>query len=312
MHTKIIAAAVMAFGAACVHAQTFPDHPLRIMVGPPGSGNDLVSRILAQGMTQSLGQQVIVDNRADIVATETAAAAPPDGYTMLFGAGSIWIGPLIQKMSYSAGDFAPITWAMSSPLVLVVNPQLPANSVKELIELAKARPGQINYASSGTGGNPHLSAELFNLMAGVQLTRVNYKGGTPGITSVVAGETQVMFITTTGIMPHMKAGRLRALAICNAKPSALLPGIPPIGDTVPGYVSLQLSGALAPAKTPADRIALLNREMVRILKLPDIQAKLAAQGQEIQASTPQEFAAAIKNDMDTNARVIKAANIRAD
>ncbi len=304
---------IMVCGAGAAVAQNFPDKPIRILAGQPGGGNDLASRVLAQALTASLGQQVVVDNRADVVAVETAAKASPDGYTLLYGSGSIWIGPLIQKMSYDpVMDFAPITWATSSPLVLVVNPAVPAKSVKELIALAKAKPGELNYASSGNGGNPHLASELFQSMAGVKFTRINYKGGTPGVTAVVAGEAQLIFITSTSLLPHIKAGRLRALGVCNPKPSALLPDVPPIGDAVPGYVSLQLSGAFVPGKTPQARIDFLNREIVRILKRPDVQARLVPLGQEVMASTPQEFAAAIKADMEINGKLIRELGIRAD
>ena len=233
---------------------------------------------------------------------------------MLFTSGSTWIGPLIGKLPYDpVKDLMPITLAMSSPLVLIVHPSVPAKSARELIDLAKARPGQLNYASSATGSNPHLAAELFKSMAGVNIVRVAYKSGTPGVNAVVAGEVQMMFITSTAVVPHVKSGRLRALGVANAKRSVLLPELPTIAETgLPGYESRQMSGALAPAKVPAAIINRLNQEIVRILTKADVKEKLANGGVEVIASSPKEFAAAIKAERDVDGKLIKDVGIRAN
>jgi tripartite-type tricarboxylate transporter receptor subunit TctC len=295
-------------------AQAFPSKPVRILTGEPGGGNDVASRLIAQGLSIQFGQPVIVENRPDVHAVELVAKAAPDGYTMLFASGPTWLGPMMQKMSYDAlKDLAPVTWATSSPMVLVVNPALPVKSLKDLIALAKAEPGKLNYASTGTGGNPHLAAELFKSMAGVNMVRVPFKGGGPGVNAVLAGEVQVMFMTAGGVTNYIKSGRLRALGIANAQPSTLVPDLPTIASSgLPGYESMQMSGVFAPTGTPGPLINQLSQEIARVLMKPEVKEKLASIGLEVIGSSPKEFADVIKADMTRMGKVIKEAGIRAD
>ena len=310
----MVALVPLVCGAQVACGQEFPNKPVRILTAEAGGGNDVVARLIAQGLSGSLGQQVLVENRPDVLGTEIASKAPADGYSLLFASGSLWIAPLIQKTSYDAvRDFATVTLATRSPLMLAVHPALPATTVRELIALAKARPGELNYASSGTGGNPHLAAELFKAMAGVNIVRIPYKGGGPGVNALLAGEVQLMFVTASSGAAHLRSGRLRALAVANAQPSALLPELPTIAATgLPGYESTQMSGMFVPARTPEVRIDLLNQKIARILRKGDVKEKLATLGLEIVASSAQEFAAAIKADVATNGKVIRDAGIRAD
>jgi len=278
-----------------------------------GGGTDFVARLIAQGLTESLGHQVIVDNRGN-QAAQIAAKAPPDGYTLALQGPPMWVSPLLQKVQYDPiKDFAPITLAATSANVLIVHPSLPANSVKELIAYAKARPGELNYASSMTGASNHLAAELFNYMAGVNIVRIPYKGAAQALTDVVSGAVQMSFPSAAAATPHIKSGRLRALAVTSAKPSALLPGLTTISAAgVPGYQSVAMFGVLAPAGTPVAIINRLNQNVVRFLNRPDIKEKFGNAGNETVGSTPAQFAAAIASDMTNISKMIDATGMRAD
>lgn len=306
-------------GALCVGAafgQNYPVKPVRIVTAEPGGGNDFAARVLAQGLTRSLGQQVIVDNRGGAggaIAAEVAAKAPPDGYTLLLYAGNIWTIPLLRKnVPYDfVADFAPVTWVARSPNTVVVHPSLPVQSVKELIALAKARPGQLNYASGGSGSSTHLSVELFKSMAGVNIVRVPYKGNAPALNDLIAGQVQVMFVTAATVTPHLTSGRLKALAVTSVEPSVLAPGLPTVAASgLPGYESISIYGLFAPSRTPAAIIRLLNQESAQFLKTAEVKERFFKVGVETVGSSPEEFAAVIKSDMTKMAKVIKDAGIR--
>ena len=310
--------AIMSVGlmisGAVVSGQNYPERPIRLVVSQPGGGSDFVGRLIAHGISGPLGQQVIVDNRTAYLPGDIVSKAPPDGYTLLIDGTSFWIGPLLQQTPYDpVRDFAPVTMMYKSPMVLVVNPSQPVHSVKELIALAKARPGELNYVSAGTGGAPHLSMELFKSMAGVNIVRVSYKGTGPGVNALVAGEIQVMIGSATSVAAQIKSGKLRALAVTSAQPSVLFPGLPTAAASgVPGYESETMGGALVPAKTPAAIINRLNQEIVRVLKSVEVKEKYSIAALESVGSTPGEFAAAIKSSIAQWSKVIKNANIRAD
>jgi tripartite-type tricarboxylate transporter receptor subunit TctC len=310
------AAAALLAVAACVataQAQPFPTKPVRFVTSEPGGGNDIVARILADGLTTSLGQRVIVDNRG-IVAAEIAKNATPDGYTLLIYGANIWLMPFLRdNVPWDAlRDFAPVTIAVQLPNILVVHPTLPVKSVRELIDYARARPGKLDYAAGTIGVSPHLSAELFKAMTHVDIVRVPYKGGGPALNGLIAGETQLMFPNAGSAIPHMKSGRVRALAVSSAQPSVLTPGLPTIASTVPGYEFVAVICLYAPAKTPAAIIELLNREAVRVLRQPEVKERLFNAGNEVVANTPREFSAYMKADMQKMGKVIRDAGIRAE
>jgi tripartite-type tricarboxylate transporter receptor subunit TctC len=317
--TKIVYAfltACVVLGAArTVAADAYPSRPLRIVTSEPGGGSDFTARMVAQGLSASLGQQVIVDNRAGTVtAAQIMTRAAPDGYTLLSYNNSLWTLPLLQPMFYDTlRDFSPITLATRSPNVLVVHPSVPVTTVRELIAHAKANPGVLNYASGTVGSSNHLAAELFKALAGVNIARIGYKGSGFAVNDLIGGQVQLMFATSGSIAPHVKSGRLRALAVTSAQPSALTPGLPTIAASgVAGYEAVTMYGLYAPAKTPEAIISRLNREAARFLQTPDIKEKLFGAGVETVGGSPQEFAAAIKADIARLSKVIRDAGIRAE
>jgi tripartite-type tricarboxylate transporter receptor subunit TctC len=303
---------MMVLGAGMVFGQNYPNKPIRIVASAAGGSGDFAARLIGQGLSGALGQQVVVDNRGGIIPGEIVSKAPPDGYTLLIDAASFWIGPLLQETPYDpVKDFAPVTLTDSAPNVLVVNPSLPVKSVKELIALAKARPGELNYGSSSTGSSPHLAAELFNMMAGVKIVRVPFKGSGPAVISLLGGQVQLMFATAGSVAPHVKSGRLRALAVASLQPSALAPGLPTIAASgVPGYEAVAFEGMFAPAKTPVAIIDRLNQEIVRVLNKAEVKERFFNAGVETVGSTPEEFAAAIKSNVAKWGKLIKEAGIR--
>jgi len=282
--------------------QDFPTKPIRILTAEPGGSNDLAARLIAQGLSEILGQQVVVENRggaSGAIAAQAVSKAAPDGYLLLLYNNGLWTLPLMQKMPYDPlKDFAPVTLAVSTPNLLVVHPSLPVNSVRELIALAKAGPGELNYGTGGTGGAPHLAAELFKSMAHVNLVRVTYKGGGPALNAVISGQLQLMFPVAAAAMPHVQAGRLKSLAITSATPSALLPGVPTVAAAgLPGYEAVAISGIFAPPATPAPVIQRLNQEIVRVLKKPEIRERFRASGAEPVGSSPEQLALTMKSEM---------------
>jgi len=299
--------------AAHVRAQEYPSKPIRIITSPAGGGNDFPARIVARGVSGPLGQQVIVDNRPTVLIGDLVAKAPPDGYTLLVSGSPHWIGPLIEKTSYDPiRDFSPISLLDRAPVVLVVHPSMPVKSVKHLIALAKARAGELNYSSGGPGGSNHLGAILFNYLAGVNIVRVPYKGSGPAMTAVMSGEVHLMFPGVGAAAPHVKSGRLRALAVGGAQPSAFLPGVPTIAASgVPGYVSEAKHALFAPAGTPAAIVARLNQEVVRFLQSAEAKKFLFNGGVESVSSSPDELTATMKSEIATIGKILKAAGISA-
>jgi len=299
-------------------AQTYPVKTVRMVVGfPPGGPTDVLARIVAQKLGESWGQQVIVDNRAGasgMIGAELVARAAPDGYTLLMVPVTFAVTPsLFSKMNYdSERDFAAVAQVAAAPFILVVHPTLPVKSVKDLVALARARPGQLNYASASTGGMPHLAGELFNLMAGIKIVHVPYKGAAPATTDLLAGQVQLMFNNMLSAMPQVKAGRLRALAVTSTRRSNALPELPAIAETLPGYEASGWYGLLAPAATPREAVARINSETSRIMKLPEVAQRLAGDGVEAVGTTPELFAAYLRAEIAKWGKIVKTAGIEAD
>ncbi len=308
---------LMVLGAGLVSSQDYPNKPIRIVTADPGGASDFAARLIAPGLSDSLGEQVVVDNRGGAggaIAANIVAKAPPDGYTLLYYGSSIWILPLLHKVAFDPlRDFSPVTAAVRSPNVLVVHPSLPIKSVKELIALGKARPGELNYGSGGSGTASHLAPELFKAMAGVNIVRIIYRGAGPALNALLSGELHVMFPAAPAAMPHVKSGRLRALAVSSAQPSALTPDLPTVAASgLPGYEAVSIYGIFAPTGTPATVINRLNQEVVRVLNRTDVKNRFFNMGVEVAATSPEEFAATISSEMARMGKVIKDAGIRAD
>jgi len=304
---------LMSLCAALANAQDFPSKPVRILTQPPGGGADFTSRQIAPELAASLGQPVIVDNRGGSIAVEVAAKAPPDGYTLLLFSNAMWIEPFLRESPWDPQrDFAPITLATNSPSVLVIHPSLRVRTVTDLIALAKARPGDLNYSSSGPGSSNQLSTELFKSMAGVNIVHIPYKGGGPALSALIAGEVQVLFANLGQASPHVKSGRLRAVAVTSTRETFLYPGVPPIVATLPGYESILILAIFAPARTPTPTINRLNQDFVRVLRTAELKEKFLNAGAEVAASSPAELSAAVKADMTRWGKVIKEAGIRAE
>ena len=306
---------VLAAGSAC--AQTYPTKPIRIVTSEPGGGNDFTARTIGQAIGARLGQPWIIDNRGGAggaIAAEIVARAPPDGYTLLVYASNIWMIPLLRaNVPYDpVRDFAPITWAARSPNTVVVHPSLPVKSMKELIALAKSRPGQLSYGSGGTGATSHLSAELFKSMAKVDILRIPYKSNVPALNDLMGGQVQLMFSTASSVTPHVRSGRLRGLAVTSAEPSPLAPGLPTVAAAagLPGYESISIYGVFVPAKTPDAIVRQLNQAVVAVLNQPDVRERFFNTGVETVGSTPEQFAGVIRADIARMAKVIKEAGIR--
>lgn len=300
-------------------AQGYPGKPIRIVVPfPPGGGTDIVARILTQKLSESFGANFVIDNRAGAggsIGTEMVAKAPPDGYTLGIVSGSHAINPsLYSKLPFDAvRDFAPVTMLVSGPGLLVVHPSLPVKTVKELIALAKGKPGQLNYASAGNGTPPHLAGELFKSMAGVDMVHVPYKGNTPAFVDLISGQVSLSFPTIPSALPHVQAGRLRALAVTSRKRSAVMPQLPTIAESgLPGYDTSSWFGMLAPAGTPREIVRKLQQESAKVLQLRDVREKLLSQGLEPVGSTPEEFAATIESEIAKWAKVVKASGARVE
>jgi len=315
----IATATALVQGIGAATAQTYPVKPIRVVVPfPAGGGIDTVARILTPKLSESLGQPAVVDNRvgaSGTIGTEAVSKAPPDGYTLLATfASHAQNASLYPKLGYdTVKDFAPITLIATVPNILVVNPSLPVKTVKDLIALAKKHPGEILYASIGNGTPAHLSAELFNSMAGIRMTHIAYKGAAPSIVALISGETQLTFTTVLVAMPHVKSGPLRALCVASLKRAAVLPDIPTIDEAgVRGYESNAWYGLLAPAKTPPAIIEQLHRETVKALQLADVRDNLKAQGAEPVGSTPRDFATLINAEIEKWRKVVVATGAKAD
>jgi tripartite-type tricarboxylate transporter receptor subunit TctC len=287
-------------------AQDYPARAIRILTSEAGGGSDFSARIIAQGLNASLGQPVVVDNRVNIISMEVAMHAPPDGYTLLLTGGNFYTTPLMEKVSYDpVRDFSPIAITTEAYQILVVHPSLPVHSVRDLIVLAKAHPGELNYSSPGTGSSIHLASELFKSMAKVDMVHVAYKGTAPSINGLLSGQVQLIFSSAGPVAPLIKAGKLRAIAVTSAKPSALYPNLPTVAATVPGYESQSMTTMWAPVGTSATIIQKLNREVVRILDRPDVKQKYANVGLETVGGTPEELAAKMKHEIAVWGKLIK-------
>lgn len=294
----------------------YPTRPIRVIVAiPAGSGTDLIARSVAQALTERLGRQVIVENRpgaGTTIANEAVAKAKPDGYTLLVNGAALTISKVMyKKLGYDPGaDFAPITIAVVAPNLLCVHPSIPAKSVKELIALAIARPGELLFSSGGHGTNSHMASELFASMAGIRLTHVPYKGSIPGVTDLVGGHVAIMTNAVSTLLPLARANKVRALGVGSPKRVAAAPDIPTIAEAgLPGYESAQWTGWLAPAGTPPDIVARLHREITAVLRSPENKERLAVDGSEVVANSPDEFVQFIKADLAKWARVVKSTGL---
>lgn len=309
----LVSVGLIGLGAGGASGQEYPSKPLRIVTSPAGGGNDFPARLIARGISGPLDQQVVVDNRPTVLLAELVSKAAPDGYTLLLTGSAHWIGPLLEKVSYDPiRDFAAITLVDRAPSVLVVHPSMPVKSVKQLIALARSSPGELNVSVGGVGSSNYLAAILFNHMAGVNIVRIPYKGTGPAMTAVMSGEVHAMFASPGGVAPHVKSGRLRALAVCSAQPSALAPGLPTIAASgLPGYVSEALHALFAPARTPPAIVARLNHEVVRYLQSADAKEILLKAGTEAAPGSPDELTATMKSEIANVGKVLKAAGIGA-
>ena len=301
-------------------AQNWPSKPIRLVVPfPPGGTTNVVARLLGQELSKSLDQPVVIDNRpgaAGNIGADSVAKSPPDGHTLLMGTvGTHAINAsLYKKMPYdTVRDFAPVMLVAAVPNILVVHPSLPVHSVKELIAYAAANPGKLNFASSGSGSSIHLSGELFKTMAGVNMTHVPYKSSAPPLTDLIGGQVQLMFDNLPSALPHVKSGKLKALAVTSAKRSPILPDLPTIAESgLPGFETSSWFGVLAPAGTSKEIIAKLNFDIVRLLRSPDMQERFLQHGAEPLGIPAEEFAAHIKAEMAKWAKVVKESGATAD
>ena len=307
---KRIAIAFVAAAACCSAAaqDKYPSRVIRFVTAAPGSNHDWGARVTANELSNRIGQRVVVENRGAISIEYVAKEAPADGYTVLFYGAVVWLQPFLRPSNWDPlADFSPVTLAITSPTVLTVHPSLPAKNVKDMIALARSKPGQLNYGAGGAGSTPHMAAELFNHLAKVKITRVNYKGSGPAQIGLITGEVQVMFAGLGPIQPHVKSGKARALAVTSEKRSKLTPELPTIAETVPGYTSESAIGFFVPRKTPPAIVTWLSREIVAALRATDAE-KIANAGVEVVASSPEEFTAFMKADMARMGPVIKSAN----
>jgi len=306
--------------ALAAAAESYPVRPVRfILPFPPGGPTDILARVFGQKLGDNLGQQVVIDNRGGaggIIACEIAMRAAPDGYTIMLGAvGTLAINPhLYAKVPYNPQrDFRPVSLLAATPYVLLVSPSIPARSVKELIAYARARPGQLNFGSGGVGTGNHLSGELFKLAADLDLAHVPYKGANLAIPDLLAGQVHMLFLNVLPALPHVKAGRLRALAVTSGRRSPSAPDIPTMAEAgIPGYETSSWHGVVVPAKTAAGVVKRVHAELSKIARQPEVKERLEAQGAEVIGSTPEEFAAWIRSENAKWSEVIRAAGIRAE
>ncbi len=317
MRTLLLIATLLV-AASPVWAQSWPARPLRYIVPfPPGAFNDTLARTLAAELPKTLGQPVVVENRPGgntIIGTELAAKSPPDGYTLYGAALPFSVIQSLYKTSFDVTkDFAPITLAGLTPNLLVAHPAAPVNSVKELIAYAKANPGKLNYASTGNGTSNHLSFELFKAMTQTDITHVPYKGSAPAVTDLIAGQVQVMFDNTPNVLPHVRAGKLKALAVSTKARTPLAPEVPSVDEAgVPGYEVSVWFGVLTVAGTPREVVGRLNAEMVRILTSAEVKERFGKMGVEVVAGTPEHFSGFLKSEVERWAKVVREAGIKAD
>ena len=316
---KTVIAVLFSVCAASAFAQGYPNKLIRLIVPwPPGGGADVLSRILSPSLSENLGQQIVIDNRggaAGNIGAELAAKSPPDGYTIVFAySGTHAVNPSIySKMPFKESDFAPIIWLAEVPQVLIVHPSLPVKSVKDLIALAKAKPGELTYGSSGNGAINHLAGALFATMTKTRMVHIPYKGGGPAAIALMSGEITVILGEPASVVPHIKSGKLRAIAVTSARRALALPDLPTIAEAgVPGYEVTSWNGMLAPAGTPADVIARLNTEFNKIIATPAMRQKMIDNGYEPMGGPPEKFGAKIHSEILKWAPVVKAAGVKVD
>ena len=313
----LIAGSFLLYVSVASGGEAYPTRPIRFVLGPgPSSGTDIMARGIAQKLAERLGQTVLVENRTGAggtVAVASVVKAAPDGYTILFVSGSLVIHPAVyKKLPYDVvRDLAPIMLIGVVPQVIVVHPSLPARNMRELIALAKSRPGQINYGSGGVGSTGHLAGELLQSMAGVRLVHVPYKGAGPAAVDLIGGQIEMLVTSAVNALQHERSGRIRSLAVTTARRSLAMPDVPTVAEAaLPGYELMTWYGLLAPAGTPREAIDRLNRETTAVLKLADVQSRLAADGVEPAPDTPEQFSALIKSELARIAKIIREANIQ--
>jgi len=314
----IVVTLLIGVGVQPLIADEYPTRPIRMIVPfPPGGGNDLLARSISQPFSQAIGQSFVVDNRGGAggqIGATLAAAAAPDGYTIFLGSiGNLTFLPVLQsKLQYEpVRDFAPVTLLATSPFILVINPAVPAKSVKELLALAKAQPGKLNYGSAGPGSSLHMTGELFKLESGADITHVPYKGTAPALIDLLSGQVQMLFSTMPSVVPHVKTGKLRALGVSSTKRAGVVPDVPTIAEAgVPGFEVLNWQGIVVPKKTPDAIVQKLNRALLEALKSPETIKALANQGLDAAGGTPGQFGALIKSEIEKYGKVAKAANLR--
>lgn len=315
MLPSLILLAIVVFAGATPAAGSdarYPSKPLRIVTNAVGGGADFIARQIALGIAAPLGHQVIVDNRGN-TSGEIVSRAQPDGYTLLLNGGNFWLTPYLRdRVAYDpVKDFATVSLTNSAPNILVVHPSLPVKTVPELVAMAKARPGELNYSSGSAATVSHLAGELLKVMAGVNIVRVPYKGTGPAVTALLGAEVHMMFATMVSVMPHVRSGRLRGIAVTSAQRSALAPEMPTIAaGGLAGYESAQLFGMFVPARSPQTVIGRLNVEIVRLLRQPEVKERFFQSGMDTAGSSPEEFATTIKADMTRMGKVIRDAGIR--
>lgn len=316
---RFLGMAAFGLAAAGAFAQGYPAKAVKVIVPyPPGGPTDIVARVVAQKLSEQTGQQFVVDNRGGAggnIGAEAVARAPADGYTLLVATTAHAINrTLFKQMSYDLmKDFVPVSQLTAGPLVIVANPALPATNVKELIALARAKPGELTFASSGPGQSTHLAAELFDTMAGVKMTHVPYKGSAPALTDTMGGQVSLFFDTMLSAMPHVRSGKLKAIAVTSAARSPAAPEIPTVAESgLPGYEAIAWNGLLAPAGTPKEVVARLNAELRKALELPEIKERFAAQGFAAAWSPPEKYAAFLEAEIDKWGKVVKFSGATVD
>lgn len=319
MKRTVLAAMLLALAAAASAQEPYPSRPVRLIVAfPPGGSVDTVARVIGPALGASLGQPVVVENRSGAsgnIGTEQAARAKPDGHTLLIHTiPFVANASLYERMPYDPlKDFAPVSLLCASPAVLIVHPSVPARSVAELLALARAKPGVLNYSAAGAGTNPHMAGELFNMLGNVNIVAVQYKGGGPALVAVLGGEVGITFQNISEAVPHVKSGKLRALGVTGATRAAALPEVPTIAEAgVPGYEFTTWHGVLAPRGTPPEVIALLNARLAQVLRSPGISARFAQMGLDVIASSPAEFSAHLKTELDKWGRLVRERHIRVE
>jgi len=317
--TRRTAGLLLAWSACAAWGQAWPNKPIRMVVAfPPGGPTDIVSRVIAQRLSEQLGQQVIIDNKPGAggnIAAELIANAPADGYTLFYNTSAVVIGPaLYSKVNYNTlKDFAPVALTASVPMVLAVNPNLPARSVKEFLDLARSKPGQLNYSSSGTGTITHLASAMLSTQTGIQTQHVPYKGSAPGLVDLASGQTQFMIDTINTVLPYVRDGRLRGLAVSSMKRSSVLPDLPTLHESgLSGFDASAWQGIVAPAATPSDIVQRLNAEVNKALAHPEVRAKLAAQGADVLGGTSAEYAAHLRSELPRWAKAVKDSGAKVD